>query len=125
MTVMPAPSSASVRSRSVSGESSTTSAMSRFLGSVIIAVQRFQGCHVLIKIEAIDQGAHLRNEVGMFGVIGSDFIQLDLDCPDVAKVTKPEGSPDLLAGRPGAVARLPLRDDDLIGFILPIDPEQL
>ena len=38
ITVMPAPSSASVSSRSVSGESSTTSATSRFLGSVIIAV---------------------------------------------------------------------------------------
>src|ERR1700676_1731297 len=104
MTVMPAPSSASVRSRSVSGESSTTSAMSRFFGSVIIAVQRLQGCHVLIKVEAIDQGAHLRNEVGMLGVIGSDFIQLDLDRPDVAQLTKADEFFDMLYGRPRAAA---------------------
>ena len=55
MTVMPAPSSASVNSRSVSGESSTTRATSRFLGSVIIAVQGFQCGHVLVEVEAIDQ----------------------------------------------------------------------
>src|ERR1700675_1989236 len=79
MTVIPAPSSASVRSRSVSGESSTTSATSRFLASVVIAVQGFQGCHVLIEIEAIDQRAHLRDEVGMFGVVGADLVELDLD----------------------------------------------
>src|ERR1700737_3702605 len=88
MTVMPAPSSASVRSRSVSGESSTTSATSRFLDSVIIAVQRLQGCHVLIENEAVDQRAHLRDEVGMFWVIGSDFIELDLDRADVAHLPK-------------------------------------
>src|SRR6202022_1541326 len=82
ITVMPAPSSASVNSRSVSGESSTTSATSRFLGSVIIAVQRFQGCHVLVEVEAVDQEAHLRNEVGMFGIVGADLVELDLDRPD-------------------------------------------
>ncbi len=76
MTVIPAPSSASVKSRSVSGESSMTSATSRFLDSVIIAVQRLQGCHVLIEIEAVDQDAHLRDEVEMLRVIGSYFIEL-------------------------------------------------
>src|SRR5712675_87005 len=100
MTVMPAPSSASVRSRSVSGESSTTSATSRFLDSVIIAVQRLQGCHVLIQIEAVDQRAHLRDEVGMFRVIGSDFIELDLDRADVAQLPKADQFLDMLDRRP-------------------------
>src|ERR1700704_1019710 len=102
MTVMPAPSSASVRSRSVSGESSTTSAMSRFLGSVIITVQGFQGCHVLIEVEAIDQETHLRNEVGMFGVIGSYFVELDLDRPDVTQLPETDQFLDIFYGRPRA-----------------------
>ena len=55
ITVMPAPSSASVSNRKVSGESSTTRATSRFLGSVIIAVQGFQCGHVLVEVEAVDQ----------------------------------------------------------------------
>ena len=50
--IMPAPSSASVSSRSVSGESSTTRATSRFLGSMIIAVQRLQGRHARAKSES-------------------------------------------------------------------------
>src|SRR5665647_2420889 len=125
MTVIPAPSSASVRSRSVSGESSTTSAMSRFLVSVVIRVQGFQGCHVLIQIEAIDQRAHLRNEVGMFGVIGAYLIQLELDRPDIAKLPKADQFLDMLHRRPRARVRLPPRDHGLIGFILPFDSEQL
>src|ERR1700744_1155144 len=83
ITVMPAPSSASVNSRSVSGESSTISATSRFLDSVVIAVQRLQGGHVLIEIEAVDQHAHLRYEGGMFGVFFSECVQLDLDGANV------------------------------------------
>src|ERR1700688_4772782 len=110
ITVMPAPSSASVNNRSVSGESSTTSATSRFLGSVIIAVQRFQGCHVLIEIEAVDQETHLRNEVGMFGVIGSDFVQLDLDRADVAQLSEADQFLDVLHRRPRAGVRLPVWD---------------
>ena len=81
ITVMPAPSSASVSSRSVSGESSTTSATSRFLGSVIIRVQRLQGGHVLVEVEAIDQRAHLRDEVGMLGIFAADLVELELDAP--------------------------------------------
>src|ERR1700738_1584145 len=83
MTVMPAPSSASVRSRKGSGESSTTRATSRLLESVVIAVQYFQGGHVLIQVEAVDQQAHVRNEIGMFGVIGADLVELDLNGADV------------------------------------------
>src|ERR1700735_4653071 len=90
MTVMPAPSSASVNSRSVSGESSTTSATSRFLASVIIAVQGFQGCHVLIEIEAVNQRAHLRDEVGMFRVVGADLVELDLDRADITHLSEPD-----------------------------------
>src|SRR5882757_4545578 len=88
ITVMPALSSASVSSRSVSGESSTTRATSRRFGSVIIAVQCLQGCHVLIQIEPVDERAHLRDEVGMFGMIRADFVELDLDGPDVAHLSQ-------------------------------------
>src|SRR6202795_1945863 len=107
MTVIPAPSSASVRRRSVSGESSTTSATSRFLGSVIIAVQRLEGCHVLVKVETVDQGAHLRHEAGMLGVIGAYFIELDLDRSNIAQLPQTDEFLDMPGGRPGAAARLP------------------
>src|SRR5436853_2202997 len=99
ITVMPAPSSASVSRRKVSGESSTTSATSRFLVSVVIAVQRLQGCHVLIEVEAVDQGAHLRNEVRMLGVFTADLIELDLDCPDVADLPEPDQLLDMFHRR--------------------------
>src|ERR1700676_2691595 len=125
MTVMPAPSSASVRRRSVSGESSTTSATSRFLGSVIIAVQRLEGCHVLVKVETVDQGAHLRHEAGMLGVIGAYFIELDLDRSNIAQLPQTDEFLDMPGGRPGAAARLPLRGRNLIVCILPFDLEQL
>src|SRR5882757_10459867 len=100
ITVIPAPSSASVSSRSVSGESSTTSAMSRFLGSVIIAVQGFQRRHVLIEIEAVDQGAHLRDEVGMFRQIAVDLVELELDRPDVTELPETDQFLDIFHRRP-------------------------
>src|SRR5713226_3279330 len=96
ITVMPAPSSASVSSRSVSGESSTTSATSRFFGSVIIRVQGLEGCHVLIEVEAVDQDTHLRHEVGMFGVFAADLVQLDLDRADIAELAEPDQLLDVL-----------------------------
>src|SRR3974390_1049122 len=123
MTVMSAPSSASVKSRSVSGESSTTSAMSRFLDSVIIRMQMFQGCHVLIEIEAIDQRAHLRNEVGVLGIVSSYLIKLDLDRPDITELPQPDQFLDMLDRWPWAAARSPGRNDDLVGLILPFDLE--
>src|SRR5215475_5858659 len=88
MTVMPAPSSESVSSRSVSGESSTTSATSRFFGSVIIRMQGLEGCHVLIEVEAVDEGAHLRHEVGMLRAFLANLVELDLDRLDVADLAK-------------------------------------
>src|ERR1700741_2819414 len=106
ITVIPAPSSASVSSRNVSGESSTTSATSRFLGSVIIRVQRLQGCHVLIKVEAVDQGAHLRNEVGMLREFAADLVQLDVDCLDVADLAEADQLFYMLHRRPRAGFRL-------------------
>src|SRR5690349_6134934 len=84
ITVMPAPSRASVSSRSVSGESSTTSATSRFLASLLMGVQRFQGCHILIQLEAVDQRAHLGDEAGLFGMLVADLVELELDRPDIA-----------------------------------------
>src|SRR5436309_12478914 len=116
MTVMPAPSSASVSSRSVSGESSTTSATSRFLGSMIIAVQNFQRGHVLIEIEAIHQRAHLRDEVGVLGMIVVDFVELDLDGADVTHLSETDQFLDMLDRRPRAGLRLPVRDRDLVGL---------
>src|SRR5216684_2516691 len=118
-TVMPAPSSASVRSLSVSGESSTTSATSRFLGSVIIAVQCLQRRHVLIKVESINQGAHFRYEIGVFGIINADFVELDLDRPDVAELPEADQLLDMFDGRARAGVRLPLRDHDLVTLVLP------
>src|SRR5687768_12910057 len=100
MTVMPAPSSASVSSRSVSGESSTTRATSRLLESVVIAVQAFQGCHVLIEVEAVDQRAHLGDEIGMLGVLGADFIELELNGPDVTHLPEPDEFLDVPHRRP-------------------------
>src|SRR5438477_7546297 len=125
MTVMPAPSSASVSSRSVSGESSTTSATSRFLGSVIIRVQRLEGCHVLIEIEAVDKAAHLRHEVGVFGVFAADLVQLDLDRLDVADLAEADQLLDMLHRRPRAGLRLPARRDDLVGLKGPFDLQEL
>src|SRR6476646_148001 len=125
MTVMPAPSSASVSSRSVSGESPTMRATSRFLDSVIIAVQCFQGRHVLVEIEAVDQGTHLRHEVGMFGVIASDLIELDLDRADIAELPEADQFLDILHRWPRSRLRLPARLGYLLGFVLPFDPEQL
>src|ERR1700749_1779074 len=88
MTVMPAPSSASVSSRKVSGESSTTRATSRLLGSVVIAVQCFQSGHVLIEVEAVDQQAHVRNEIGVLRMIGPDLVELDLNGADVTHLSE-------------------------------------
>src|ERR1700742_4297687 len=100
ITVMPAPSSASVSSRSVSGESSTTSATSRFFGSVIIRIQRLQGCHVLVEVEAIDQAAHLRDEVGMLRIFVADCVELDLDRLDIADLPEADQFLDMLDPRP-------------------------
>src|SRR5260370_5211585 len=125
ITVMPAPSSASVSSRKVSGESSTTSTTSRFLCSVVIAVQGLQGCHVLIKVETVAHRAHLRNEVGMLGVLAADLVELDLDPLDVADLSEPDQLLDMFHWRPRARIRFPTRPYDLIGLILPFDLEQL
>src|SRR5215470_11864697 len=90
ITVMPAPSSASVSSRSVSGESSTTSATSRFFDSVFIRMQRLQCGHVLVEIESVDQRAHFRDEVGMFRMLAPDLVELQLDALDVADLAEPD-----------------------------------
>src|ERR1700748_2197710 len=119
MTVIPAPSSASVKRRSVSGESSTTSAISRFLESAIMALQRLQGCHVPIQIEAIDQRTHLRHEVAVLGVIGADIIQLGLDAADITELTQRNKLVDMGGRRLQAAARFPFRDDRLLVGILP------
>src|ERR1700722_1408636 len=125
MTVIPAPSSASVRRRSVSGESSTTRAMSRFLDSAIMAVQCLQGCYVPIEIEAIDQGAHFEHEITVFGMIGADFIELDLDGPDIAELPEIDQLFDVPRRRPRPATRLPLRRGGLLVVILPFDLEEL
>src|SRR3954468_12436781 len=125
MTVMPAPSSASVSSRRVSGESSTMRATSRFLDSVIIAVQCFQGRHVLVEIEAVDERTHLRHEVGMLGAIASNLIELDLDRSDIAELPEADQFLDIFHRWTRARLRLPTRLGYWLGLILPFDLEQL
>src|ERR1700753_2828947 len=119
ITVMPAPSSASVRSRSVSGESSTTRATSRFLASVIIAVQGLQVCHELVEVEAVDQRSHLRHEVGMLGLIGAHLSELERDGADIAHLAEVDQLLDVARVRPRAGFRLPLRRRDFAGFVFP------
>jgi hypothetical protein len=119
ITVIPAPSSASVRSRSVSGESSTTSAMSRFFGSVVIAVQCLQVRHVLVEIEAVDQRAHLRDEVGVLGVVMADLVELELDGTDVAQLPEADQLLDIFHRRPRAAVGPPLELGDFLRVILP------
>src|SRR5512139_1993038 len=125
ITVMPAPSSASVSSRSVSGESSTTSATSRFFGSVLIRIQRLQCGHILVEIEAVDQRSHLRDEVGMFGVLGAELVQLQLDAPDVADLTEPDQLLDVAHRRPRSALRPPQRHGDLVRAVLPFELQKL
>src|SRR5215510_7214597 len=125
ITVMPAPSSASVNSRSVSGESSTTSATSRFFGSVIIRVQRLQGCHILVEVEAIDQATHLRYEIGMFGAFAGDLVELDPDGLDVADLAEADQFLDMPDRRPRRRIRPPGRRGNLIGVIGPFDLQKL
>src|SRR6476619_4787 len=107
ITVIPALSSASVSSRSVSGESSTTSATSRFFDSVLIRMQCFQCGHVLVEIEAVDQRPHFRDEVGMLGVLAADLVQLQLDSLDVADLTETDQRLDVSYRRPRAALRPP------------------
>src|SRR5262249_28585011 len=125
ITVIPAPSSESVSSRSVSGESSTTSATSRFFGSVIIRIQRLQGCHVLIEIEAVEEGAHLRDEVGMFGIFAADLVELDLDRLDVTDLAEADQFFDMPDRWVQAGLRLPAWRDDLVGVVGPFELEKL
>src|SRR3954452_5762953 len=126
MTVMPAVSSASVSRRRVSGESSTTSATSRFLDSMVIGMQGFQGCHVLVEVEAIDQGTHLRYEVGVFGEVAADLIQLGLDRADIAELSKPDQFFDMPERRSRSGIRPPTgRRDRLVGVIAPFELEKL
>src|ERR1700760_2030391 len=125
ITVMPAPSRASVSSRSVSGESSTTSATSRFLASMFMAVQGFQGGHVLVEIEAVDQRTHVRGEGRMLGKIVSHRVELALDRTNITHLPEIDQFLDVLDGRPRAGFRLPVRGAGLIGVVLPFDLEQL
>src|SRR6218665_501717 len=109
ITVMPAPSSASVSSRNVSGESSTTSATSRFLLSVVIGVQRLQGGHVLIEVETVDQRAHLCDEVGMFGMIIADLVELELNGADMPHLSQADQFLHMMHRWTGAGGGGPLR----------------
>ena len=81
---------------------------------MVIGVQCLQGCHVLIEVEAIDQGAHLRNEIGMLGVFTADLIELDLDCPDVADLPKPDQLLDMFHRRSRSRIGLPARQHGLV-----------
>src|SRR5688572_21923035 len=123
MTVMPAPSSASVSSRRVSGESSTTRATARFFCSMIIAVQRLQGCNISIEIEAVDQLTHLRDEIGMFRMIVADLVELDLDGADVTQLPESNEFLDVLHRWPRTGLGLPVWNGDLVDLIFPVELE--
>src|ERR1700722_17657351 len=125
MTVIPAPSSASVRRRNVSGESSTTSAMSRFFDSAIMALQALQGCHVPVQIESVDERPHFRNEIPMLGIIGADLVELDLDRADITKLSQTDQFFDMVCRRLQAVTWLPLHRRHLLIVILPLELEEL
>src|SRR6202042_1982720 len=125
ITVIPAPSSASVRRRNVSGESSTTSAMSRFLDSAIMTLKPLQGCHIPIQIEAIDEGPHFRHEIPMFGIVSSDLIELDLDRADIAKLAQADEFLDMVCRRLQAASGLPFHCRHLLIVILPLELEKL
>src|ERR1700761_6199165 len=125
ITVMPAPSSASVNSRSVSGESSTTSATSRFRASMLISMQRLQGCHVLVEIEAIDQRAHLGDETGVLRMRLADLVELELDRPDIADLAQSHQFLDILQRRPRAALGTPERHGNRLGLVGPFQLEQL
>src|SRR5690349_16823419 len=117
ITVMPVPSSASVRSRKVSGESSTTRATSRFLGSVIIAVQGFERRHVLVEVETVGQRTHLGDEIGVLGMLGADLVELELDCPDIAEPAEADQLLDIFHRRARAALRLPQRHRRLVDVV--------
>src|SRR3954471_11272055 len=125
ITVMPALSSASVSSRSVSGESSTTSATSRFLASMLIGMQRLQGCHVLIEIESIDQRAHLGDETGVLRMRLADLVELELDRPDIADLAKSHQLLDILQRRPLPALGAPERRGNHLCLISPFQLEEL
>src|ERR1700688_4347670 len=61
----------------------------------------------------------------MLGVVGSYFIEFDLDCPNIAQLAKADQFLDMLQRRPRAALRLPAWNRGVIGFILPFDLEQL
>src|SRR6478609_9432563 len=124
ITVMPTPSRASVRSRSVSGLSSTTRATSRFLasdilGSGVMRLQRLEEGHVLIEIEAVDQHAHLRDEGHVFGMVGADLVELHLDGTDVTHFAEADELIDMMRGRAHVVGRPVLVDTSLIAVVAP------
>ena len=92
---------------------------------MIIAVQCFQGRHVLIEIEAVDQRAHLRHEIGVLGVIAPDLVQLDLNRADVAELPEADQFLDIPHRRPRSRLRFPARQGLLLGLVLPFDLEHL
>src|SRR4051812_24381890 len=126
ITVIPAPSSASVSNRSVSGESSTTRATSRFLLSVFIRVQGLECCHVLIEVEPVDQRPHLRDEVGMFRMGNAEFVELELNGPDVADPAETHQLFDVFQWRSCPCVRPPMRlRHRVVALIAPFELQQL
>src|SRR5277367_1747011 len=89
-TVMPASSMASVKTPSVSGESSTTSTMFRFSFLGMTVAYRFQGRHIALEIEGRHEGAHLCDEVRAFRHLARDGVQLFMNFPDMPDLAKPD-----------------------------------
>jgi len=54
----------------------------------------------LVEIESINQGAHFRDEIGMFRQFIADLIELELDRADMAKLSKADQLLDMPDRRP-------------------------
>src|SRR5215469_4162515 len=89
-TVIPAPSSASTRKRSVSGESSTASTVVGISALSIMGGQRLQIRHVALQVDVADIGAQACCESTRFGTDLIEIVKLHLDGANVPGPSKPD-----------------------------------
>ena len=92
---------------------------------MVIAVQVSQGCHVLIEVEADEQRALCGREIGMLRDVGADFVEIELDGPDVAHLSETDQIFDVPDRRPRSGVQLPAGYGNLIGLMLPFDLRRL
>src|SRR5579863_3925727 len=95
---MPASSIASVSSRNVSGESSTTSTMSR-VSLRMGATNLLQRRCVSLEVESVHNRAYPRNEVAAFRRAAFDLVQLLQDSTHMPDLAQPNQLVDIATGR--------------------------